>query len=84
MNPLFVDPNKAFNTYEAEYSPYWLKDPELGAGKVRYLGTEEARFWREVIARYLFPLENDPARQQKLEQDLLQVQEGMLDQCSVY
>ena len=76
MNPLFQDV-KPFNNYEAEFSPYWIMDDDLGTGKVRYLGTEETRFWREMIARYLFPLENDPVRQQKLEQDLKQLRNKM-------
>ena len=45
--------------------------------QVRYLGTEETRFWREVIARYLYPLENDPARQRKLELELAELRNKM-------
>ncbi|KAK7111424.1 hypothetical protein V1264_011059 [Littorina saxatilis] len=75
-NPLFQETNP-FNNYEAEFSPYWIMDSELGWGKVRYLGTEEARFWHELIARYLFPLQDDPARKAKLEKDLIELRNKM-------
>ncbi|XP_076459203.1 chitin synthase chs-2-like [Babylonia areolata] len=79
LNPLFQELGRANNNsnYEGEFSPPWMMDGELGAGKVRYLGTEESKFWRELIARYLYPLQNDPARQQKLEEDLKQLRNKM-------
>ncbi|KAL8576680.1 hypothetical protein ACOMHN_025155 [Nucella lapillus] len=57
-------------SYEGEFSPPWMMDNDLGSGKVRYLGTEETKFWKELIGRYLCPLENDPAHKKKLEEDL--------------
>ncbi|XP_035824770.1 chitin synthase chs-2 [Aplysia californica] len=64
---LYGDP---VNRYEAEFSPFWIQDGELGYGNVRYLGTEETRFWREVIEKYLHPIAKDKQKQQKLEVDL--------------
>lgn len=70
-------PDMIASEYEAEYSPNWILDSDLGSGKVRYLGTEEARFWREVVARYLHPLPDDPVKKKKMEQDLKELRNKM-------
>ncbi|GFR70591.1 chitin synthase [Elysia marginata] len=67
QNPLF---RETVSPYEAQYSPFWIQDPTLGRGNIRYLGTEEVRFWREVIDRYLHPVVMDKQKQQQLEDDL--------------
>ncbi|GFO14164.1 chitin synthase 3 [Plakobranchus ocellatus] len=67
QNPLF---RETVSPYEAQYSPFWIQDPTLGRGNIRYLGTEEVRFWREVIEKYLHPIVMDKQRQQQLEDDL--------------
>ena len=54
------------NRYEAEFSPFWLQDRDLGYGVVRYLGHEETRFWKELIEKYLKPIEMDANDKKKV------------------
>ena len=63
-NPLYRE--TAAHRYEAEFSPHWLTDSELGHGNVRYLGTEEMRFWKELIERYIKPIPFDKQKQAKV------------------
>lgn len=40
-----------------ETSPYWIEDSRLKLGRVDYLSGGEINFWKEMIKKYLQPLE---------------------------
>jgi len=40
-----------------ETNPYWIEDDRLKLGKVDYLSGGEINFWKEMIKKYLVPLE---------------------------
>lgn len=64
-------------SYDDENSPKWLDDSELGQGRTRYLGNDEKTFWKDIIKKYLLPLEKNEAQQKKVQQDLLQLRNKM-------
>lgn len=50
-------------------NPYWIEDPELKKGEVDFLSSAEIQFWKDLIDKYLFPIDQDKAEQVSLEQN---------------
>lgn len=50
------DPNYVIN-------PYWIQDEHLKNGKIDFLSYAEEEFWRQLIKKYLHPIEIDVERQ---------------------
>ncbi|XP_046338374.2 chitin synthase chs-2-like isoform X1 [Haliotis rufescens] len=73
-NPLY---EKEMHIHNDEYSPYWISDPEVGHGRTRYLGQEEIRFWKDLIERYLYPLQSSEEQKQKMQKDLIHLRNKM-------
>lgn len=46
-------------------NPYWIEDPELKKGEVDFLSSAEIQFWKDLIDKYLFPIDQDKAEQVK-------------------
>lgn len=44
-------------------SPCWLQDECIKTGEVDFLSTMEEEFWRQLIEKYLYPIENDAEKQ---------------------
>jgi len=44
-------------------SPYWLQDERLRRGVVDFLSNDEEEFWKDLIGKYLRPIENDEESQ---------------------
>lgn len=38
-------------------NPYWIEDPELRKGEVDYLSTTEIQFWKDLLDKYLYPID---------------------------
>ncbi|XP_021365799.1 uncharacterized protein LOC110458439 [Mizuhopecten yessoensis] len=68
-NPIYH--NKAMP--HEDDTPYWIHDPDIGHGKIRYLNKEEKSFWKDLVAKYLFPLESNEAQKKKMTKDLEQL-----------
>ncbi|VDI35520.1 chitin synthase [Mytilus galloprovincialis] len=68
-NPIFQQ--KAL-PHEAD-TPYWIHDPDIGHGNIRYINKEEKHFWKELIRQYLYPLQSDAQQQKKMQTDLIQL-----------
>lgn len=47
-------------------NPYWIEDRDLGRGEVDYLSGAEVQFWKDLIEKYLHPLDSDSAKQAKI------------------
>ncbi|XP_067668564.1 chitin synthase chs-2-like isoform X1 [Haliotis asinina] len=63
-----VDKNGPFDS-----DPYWILDPDLGEGQFKDLDGSEVTFWKELIERYLLPLEENKEQQEKIKNDLLEL-----------
>lgn len=44
-------------------SPYWLQDERLRRGVVDFLSNDEEEFWKDLIRKYLRPIESDEESQ---------------------
>ena len=44
-------------------NPFWLEDKDLGKGEVDYLSGLEVQFWKDLIEKYLHPLDADKQKQ---------------------
>ena len=45
-------------------NPYWVEDSKnLGRGEIDYLSGAEVQFWKDLIDKYLFPLDADSKKQ---------------------
>ena len=44
-------------------NPFWIEDKDIGRGEVDYLSGAEIQFWKDLIDKYLFPLDADKAKQ---------------------
>lgn len=44
-------------------SPYWLQDERMRNGEVDFLSNLEEEFWKDLIGKYLRPIESDEESQ---------------------
>merc|ERR1712209_60732 len=44
-------------------NPFWIGDKDLGRGEVDYLSGPEIQFWKDLIEKYLYPIDADKAKQ---------------------
>lgn len=44
-------------------NPYWIEDQELKKGEVDFLSSSEIQFWRDLIDKYLYPIDQDKEEQ---------------------
>ncbi|XP_012535392.1 chitin synthase chs-2 [Monomorium pharaonis] len=59
-------------------SPYWLQDERLRRGVVDFLSNEEEEFWKDLIGKYLRPIESDEESQNKITQELMNCRDAYL------
>uniref|UniRef100_T1PGZ3 chitin synthase n=1 Tax=Musca domestica TaxID=7370 RepID=T1PGZ3_MUSDO len=57
-------------------NPYWIEDPDLRKGEVDYLSSAEIQFWKDLIDKYLFPIDNDPVEQARIAKDLKELRDS--------
>ncbi|XP_076028581.1 hyaluronan synthase-like protein kkv [Oratosquilla oratoria] len=51
-------------------NPYWIEDKHLKRGEVDYMPGAEVQFFKDLIEKYLHPLDKNAAEQKKVAQDL--------------
>ncbi|KAG8175041.1 hypothetical protein JTE90_008869 [Oedothorax gibbosus] len=51
-------------------NPYWIEDKDLRRGEVEYLSPAEMTFWKDLIEKYLFPLDNNKEQQARVAMEL--------------
>lgn len=44
-------------------NPYWIEDRDLRKGEVDYLSNAEIQFWKDLIDKYLYPIDQDKDEQ---------------------
>jgi chitin synthase len=44
-------------------NPFWIEDRDLGRGEVDYLSGPEIQFWKDLVDKYLFPIDSDKTKQ---------------------
>ncbi len=56
-------------------NPFWLEDKVFGRGEVDYLSGGEITFWKDLIEKYLYPLDEDKKREKKIAEDLKELRD---------
>ncbi|CAG2111939.1 unnamed protein product [Medioppia subpectinata] len=51
-------------------NPYWIEDRDLKNGEVAYLHPSEIQFWKDLIGKYLYPIEQNKEHQERVANDL--------------
>lgn len=54
-------------------NPYWIEDPDLKKGEVDFLSSTEIQFWKDLIDKYLYPIDQDKGEQVRVEVDYLEI-----------
>ncbi|KAK2583486.1 hypothetical protein KPH14_009451 [Odynerus spinipes] len=50
--------------------PYWLSDEGLKKGEVEILSLQEEQFWKDLLDKYLYPIDEDKAEKARIAKDL--------------
>ncbi|XP_070509753.1 chitin synthase chs-2 isoform X2 [Chironomus tepperi] len=51
-------------------NPYWIEDADLKNGEVDFLSSAEIQFWKDLIDKYLYPIDQDKEEQDRIASDL--------------
>ncbi|KAJ2953678.1 hypothetical protein O0L34_g1295 [Tuta absoluta] len=57
-------------------NPYWIEDPELKKGEVDFLSQSEIQFWRDLIDKYLYPIDANKEEQARISKDLKELRDS--------
>lgn len=52
-------------------NPYWIEDPDLKKGEVDYLSSAEILFWKDLIDKYLFPIDQNKEEQVHIKKNVI-------------
>ncbi|XP_055306958.1 chitin synthase chs-2 isoform X4 [Sitodiplosis mosellana] len=47
-------------------NPYWIEDGDLKKGEVDFLSSSETQFWKDLIDKYLYPIDQDKEEQARI------------------
>lgn len=59
-------------------NPYWIEDKDLKNGEVAYLHPQEITFWKELIDKYLYPIDQNKEHQARIAEDLKELRNRMV------
>lgn len=51
-------------------NPFWIEDKDLKDGELLYLSDQETSFWKELIEKYLYPLDSNKEHQARVASEL--------------
>nr|QHN12653.3 chitin synthase A [Chilo partellus] len=57
-------------------NPYWIEDPELKKGEVDFLSPSELSFWKDLIDKYLYPIDANKEEQARISRDLKELRDS--------
>uniref|UniRef100_A0ABD2X3H5 Chitin synthase 1 n=1 Tax=Trichogramma kaykai TaxID=54128 RepID=A0ABD2X3H5_9HYME len=50
--------------------PYWLDDEGIKKGEVETISIQEELFWKELLEKYLYPIDEDPIEKARIAKEL--------------
>ncbi|ODM95932.1 Chitin synthase 6 [Orchesella cincta] len=56
-------------------NPYWIEDRDLKRGEVDYLSGHELSFWKDLIEKYLKPIDADKQKEARIAQQLAELRD---------
>ncbi|NP_001245291.1 chitin synthase A [Bombyx mori] len=57
-------------------NPYWIEDPGLKKGEVDFLSPPEVQFWKDLIDKYLYPIDEDKDEKARISRDLKELRDS--------
>ncbi|XP_076547550.1 hyaluronan synthase-like protein kkv isoform X4 [Osmia lignaria lignaria] len=54
--------------------PYWLNDDGLKKGEIDVLSLQEEQFWKDLLEKYLYPIDEDKAEKVHITKEYLQLE----------
>ncbi|XP_066155145.1 chitin synthase chs-2 isoform X2 [Euwallacea fornicatus] len=54
-------------------NPYWIEDPDVLKGEVEYLNSNELQFWKDLLEKYLYPLDENKEEKDRIAKDLIEL-----------
>ncbi|XP_013168330.1 PREDICTED: uncharacterized protein LOC106118264 isoform X2 [Papilio xuthus] len=57
-------------------NPYWIEDPDLKKGEVDFLSQSETQFWKDLIDKYLYPIDANKEEQARISRDLKELRDS--------
>nr|XP_034828802.1 chitin synthase chs-2 isoform X1 [Maniola hyperantus] len=54
-------------------NPYWIEDTELKKGEVDFMNQTELSFWKDLIDKYLYPIDANKEAEARIARDLLEL-----------
>lgn len=55
--------------------PFWIEDRDLKRGEVDFISTTEMQFWRDLLAKYLYPIDDDKNERARIAHDLKELRD---------
>ncbi|XP_022241118.1 uncharacterized protein LOC106458718 [Limulus polyphemus] len=59
-------------------NPYWIEDKDLKRGEVEYLNGAEIQFWKEMIEKYLYPLDQNKEHEARVASELKELRNKVI------
>jgi len=56
-----------------DINPFWIEDKSLRKGPVAFLSAAEQQFWRDLIDKYLYPIDEDKDEKARIAADLIEL-----------
>ncbi|XP_073988781.1 hyaluronan synthase-like protein kkv isoform X1 [Rhodnius prolixus] len=56
-----------------DINPFWIEDKELKKGPVAFLSANEVAFWKDLLDKYLFPIDDDKNERARIAKDLIEL-----------
>nr|XP_033334462.1 chitin synthase chs-2 isoform X7 [Megalopta genalis] len=53
--------------------PFWLSDEGLKKGEIDVLSLQEEQFWKDLLEKYLYPIDEDKAEKARIAADLIEL-----------
>lgn len=66
------------NKREDLLNPFWIEDKGLKNGEVAYLHPQEIAFWKELIEKYLYPIDQNKEHQARVAMELKELRNRMV------
>ncbi|XP_073941848.1 hyaluronan synthase-like protein kkv isoform X4 [Choristoneura fumiferana] len=54
-------------------NPYWIEDPDLKKGEVDFLSQGELLFWKDLLDKYLYPIDANKEEQARIAAELIEL-----------
>ncbi|XP_072936717.1 chitin synthase chs-2 isoform X2 [Epargyreus clarus] len=57
-------------------NPYWIEDPDLKKGEVDFLSQSELSFWKDLLDKYLYPIDANKEEEARISRDLKELRDS--------